>query len=88
MNNGLPTPTRDQVAEWVKLGLVPWSVNKTMALLGAGTRATPQAIAAVRAIKCAKQWGPLMTLKFLVKRGAVYHANIALKFEERRHARA
>ena len=49
--------------------------------------ATPQALAAVRAVKCAKQWGPLMTLRFIIKRQAVAHANAAIKFEARRHAR-
>lgn len=52
------------------------------------TPATPQAIAAVRAVKCRNQWGPVATAVFLVKRGAVRHANIALEFEERRNARA
>lgn len=50
--------------------------------------ASPQAIAAVRAVKEGHIWGPLMTMKYLLKRGAVNHANAALKFEERRRVKS
>ena len=48
------------------------------------SRATPQALAAVRAVKCAKRWGPLPAFLYARKHGAVSHALAAINFEQRR----
>jgi hypothetical protein len=46
--------------------------------------ATPQALAAVRAIKNAKRWGPLPAFLYARKHGAVAHALAVINFEMRR----
>lgn len=43
--------------------------------------ATAQAIAAVRAIKHQREWGPYATRRFLELRGACHHFIVAARFE-------
>lgn len=50
-------------------------------------RASPQAIAAVRAIKHAREWGSYATGRYLVRNGAFHHYVAAVRFEAMRRAR-
>lgn len=49
--------------------------------------ATPQAIAAVRAIKNGQQWGLDAALRYVEKRGAINHYFHALMFESKRRSK-
>ena len=43
--------------------------------------ASPQAVAAVRAIKHQSEWGPYATRRFLERHGACHHFVVAVRFE-------
>ena len=43
--------------------------------------ATPQAVAAVRAIKHQCEWGPYATRRYLERHGACHHFVVAVRFE-------
>lgn len=46
--------------------------------------ATRQAVAAVRAIKHQREWGPYATRRFLERHGAFHHFYVASHFEATR----
>jgi hypothetical protein len=49
--------------------------------------ASPQAVAAVRAIKHQREWGPFATGRYLDRHNAFHHFIAAIRFEAMRRAR-
>lgn len=49
--------------------------------------ASPQALAAVRAVKHQREWGAFATGRFLERHNAVHHFVVATRFEAMRQAK-
>ncbi len=49
--------------------------------------ASPQAVAAVRAIKHQREWGPFATGRYLDRHNAFHHYVVAIRFEAMRCTR-